>query len=90
MMTLCKKLFIGLLLSSLLAGCATSGGTRNVKQQEVLQKVAAEFPEQQLLDVWIELFQPGELPKDKDEARGLQWKSGKPRRVTCLYTCVVW
>jgi len=71
MMTLCKKLFIGLLLSSLLAGCATSGGTRNVKQQEVLQKVTAELPEQQLLDVWIELFQPGELPKDKDEARGL-------------------
>ncbi len=71
MMTLCKKLFIGLLLSSLLAGCATSGGTRNVKQQEVLQKVAAELPEQQLLDVWIELFQPGELPEDKDDARGL-------------------
>ena len=62
---------VSLLLLSLLAGCATSGGTRNVKQQEVLQKVTAELPEQLLLDVWIELFQPGELPKDKGEARGL-------------------
>jgi hypothetical protein len=71
MMALCRKIFISLLLSSLLAGCATSGGTRNVKQQEVLQKVTAELPEQQLLDVWIELFQPGDLPEDKDDARGL-------------------
>ena len=60
-----------LLLVSLLAGCATTGGTRHVKQQEALQKVATELPEQQLLDVWIELFQPGELPEDKDDARGL-------------------
>jgi len=71
MMTLCRTIFTSVLLLSLLAGCATSGGTRNVKQQEALQKVTAELPEQQLLDVWIELFQPGELPKDKNDARGL-------------------
>jgi hypothetical protein len=58
-------------LLSLLAGCTTSGGQRNVKQQEVLQKASQEIAEQQLLDVWIELFNPGELSKDKDDKRGL-------------------
>jgi len=71
MMALYRKILTSLLLLSLLAGCATTGGTRHVKQQEALQKVATELPEQQLLDVWIELFQPGELPEDKDDARGL-------------------
>jgi hypothetical protein len=71
MFSLCRKLFASLLILSFLAGCTTSGGTRNVKQQEALQKVTAELPEQQLLDVWIELFYPGELPEGKDESRGL-------------------
>ena len=62
---------MALVLLSLLAGCTTSGGQRNVKQQEVLQKTSQEIAEQQLLDVWIELFNPGELSKDKDDKRGL-------------------
>ena len=71
MIRLCKAIVTSLFLLSVLAACTTTGGTRNVKNQEVLQKATAELPEQQLLDVWIELFQPGELPKDKDDARGL-------------------
>lgn len=55
---------------ALLTGCATSA-QKNVNHQQVLQKAVQELPEQQLLDVWIELFNPGELPKDKDDARGL-------------------
>ncbi len=58
-------------LLGLLAGCATSGSQRTVKQDEVLQKVSQELAEDQLLDVWIELFDPGVLPKDKEDARGL-------------------
>ena len=66
------KIFILLFFQlGLLAGCATSGGQRSAKQDEVLQKVSQELAEDQLLDVWIELFEPGELPKDKDDARGL-------------------
>ena len=42
-----------------------------LKDEEVLQKASQELPEDQLLDVWIELFDPGELPKDEDDARGL-------------------
>ena len=36
-----------------------------------MQKATAEIPEQQLLDVWITLFDPGEMPKDEDDAMGL-------------------
>ena len=36
-----------------------------------LNKAVAEVPETQLLDVWIELFDPGKLPDDEDEAMGL-------------------
>lgn len=71
MMALCRNILLSLLFLGLLSACVTNGGTRNVKQQEKLQKVTAELPEQQLLDVWIELFEPGELPEDKDDARGL-------------------
>lgn len=65
-----RKLVALFALLALLAGCATSG-QKNVKDQQVLQKAVQEVPEDQLLDVWIELFNPGELPEDKDDARGL-------------------
>ncbi|MEA1890056.1 MAG: hypothetical protein U9N50_09805 [Pseudomonadota bacterium] len=66
------KIFILLFFQlGLLTGCATSGGQRTAKQDEVLQKVTQELAEEQLLDVWIELFEPGELPEDKDDASGL-------------------
>jgi len=70
-MTVTAKYIVLLMILTLLAGCATTG-QRNVKEQEVaLQKANQELPEDQLLDVWIELFDPGELPKDEDDARGL-------------------
>jgi hypothetical protein len=37
----------------------------------VLNKPVSEVAEDQLLDAWIELFDPGELPEDEDEAMGL-------------------
>jgi len=69
-MTVTVKYIALLLLLVLLAGCATTA-QRSVKDEEVLQKASQELPEDQLLDVWIELFDPGELPKDEDDARGL-------------------
>jgi len=55
----------------LLAGCSTTGVHRNVNGGVQAEKATVEIPEGQLLDVWIELFAPGELPKDEDDARGL-------------------
>lgn len=70
-MTTSRNLFVVFALLGLLAGCATTAGERDVKQQEVLQKAKQELPEDQLLDVWIEQFKPGELPQDKHKNRGL-------------------
>ncbi len=70
-----KKILLPFILSmfmlSLLAGCATSAGQKTAKSKVALQKVSQELAENQLLDVWIELFDAGELPKDKDDVRGL-------------------
>jgi len=71
MNTLFKILILLIFMLSLLAGCATTGGQTTAKKDEVLQKVSQELAEDQLLDVWVELFDPGVLPKDKDDARGL-------------------
>ena len=70
-MTVTAKYIVLFVILTLLAGCATTGQI-NVEEQEVaLQKANQELPEDQLLDVWIELFDPGELPKEADVARGL-------------------
>jgi len=55
----------------LLSGCSTLGPTHDVKGPVPLNKAITEIPEKQLLDVWIELFEPGALPDDEDEAMGL-------------------
>lgn len=60
-----------LLLLVLVQGCSTMGPARNVHGKVPLNAAVTEVPEAQLLDVWVELFDPGELPKDKDEAKGL-------------------
>ena len=70
-MTISRNLFVIFALFALLTGCATTAGERTVKQQEVLQKAKQELPEEQLLDVWIEQFKPGELAQDKNKNRGL-------------------
>jgi hypothetical protein len=64
----CRVLISLLLL--LQAGCSTLGH-RDIGSDVALQSAAAEIPEDRLLDVWIELFDPGTLPRDKDDASGL-------------------
>ena len=67
------KSLAGLLLIALLAasGCSTVGIKQSVDGIEPLDKAVTEIPDDQLLDVWIELFEPGELPNDPDDAMGL-------------------
>lgn len=65
----CLPLFY--ILVVLLGGCSTLGPTESVKGPVALNKAVVEIPENQLLDVWIELFDPGELPEDEEEAAGL-------------------
>jgi hypothetical protein len=60
-----------LLLLALLHGCSTIGPARTVDGKVPLNKAVTELSEDQLLDVWVELFNPGELPEDADEAMGL-------------------
>ncbi|MEA3292203.1 MAG: hypothetical protein U9Q71_07890 [Pseudomonadota bacterium] len=57
----------------LLAGCASTGisGRPNVREGESLQKPATEIAENELLDVWIEVFEPGLLPEKEKKAVGL-------------------
>jgi hypothetical protein len=59
------------LLLTLLHGCSTFGPAHTVDGKVPLNRAVTELPEAQLLDVWVELFNPGELPDDEDEAMGL-------------------
>jgi hypothetical protein len=69
-MRVCKLLPL-LLLFALQQGCSTFGPARTVDGKVSLNKAVTELSEEQLLDVWVELFDPGELPEDADEALGL-------------------
>jgi len=53
----------------LLPACSTTH--QNVKPDVQVQRAATEVAEDHLLDVWIALFSPGELPEDKDDSKGL-------------------
>jgi hypothetical protein len=69
-----KRLYLLLfvcLAAWLVGGCSTLGFSRNIDGKVPLNKAVAEVPENQLLDVWVELFDPGKLPKDEDDAMGL-------------------
>ena len=68
-----KKIFLLLtiLCLFLLSACSTTGGRRNVADTVVIDKVQSEIPENRLLNVSIEVFDPGELPADEKEANGL-------------------
>lgn len=56
----------------LLSACAsTSTNHRKDSPPVNLQKITQELPDEQLLDVWIELFEPGELPEKEKDALGL-------------------
>jgi len=64
-------LFLVYLAVALVSGCSTLGSGRDVDGNVPLNKAVVEVSETQLLDVWIELFDPGELPDDEEEAMGL-------------------
>ncbi|MCG6866757.1 MAG: hypothetical protein LJE58_15165 [Thiogranum sp.] len=53
----------------LLPACSTTH--QNVRRDVQVQRAATEVAENHLLDVWIALFSPGELPEDKDDSKGL-------------------
>jgi len=55
----------------LMTGCSTIGSHRSVDNNVQIEKPVGEISENQLLDVWIELFDPGELLVDKDDSQGL-------------------
>jgi len=66
-----RDLLPAFIVFTLLSGCSTLSPTHDIKGPVPLNKTLAEIPEEQLLDAWIELFDPGELPEDEDEAMGL-------------------
>ncbi len=65
------RISILLLMTVLATGCASSLIQGERPGPEPLNRVSAELAEDQLLDVWIELFDAGELPQDDEEAMGL-------------------
>jgi hypothetical protein len=84
-MSTSKYILVMLVSAVLLAGCATTAPKKNVAEQEALQKASLELPEEQLLDVWIEIFDPGELPTKEKESRGL---SGEIRDAEARFMAV--
>ena len=53
-----------------LAGCSTYPAGKD-QTPHPLHKAERALPEPELLDVWIERFDPGTLPTDEQKARGL-------------------
>jgi hypothetical protein len=53
------------------SGCSTLGLRRDIGSEVTLHSAPTEIPEDRLLDVWIELFDPGTLPKSREDASGL-------------------
>jgi len=60
-----------LVLVFLLNGCATYRKVRVDKGKEILATAPVEVAESQLLDVRIQIFDPGELPESENAARGI-------------------
>lgn len=65
-----RLLALGLLLA-LLQGCSSLGPTRQVGGKVALDTVTAEQSAAEILDVWVELFDPGELPEEAGDLPGL-------------------
>lgn len=55
----------------LLAACSSTGPRRNVEGPVPVDNSRVEIPESQLLNVSIEIFDPGVLPQDPGDANGL-------------------
>jgi hypothetical protein len=58
-------------LAGVLLITACSATHQNVREDTQVQRSDSEVAESQLLDVWITLFDSGELPDDEDDAKGL-------------------
>ena len=58
-------------LAGVLLLTACSATHQNVREDTQVQRSDSEVVESQLLDVWITLFDSGELPDDEDDAKGL-------------------
>lgn len=66
------KLLMLITVLSMLSACAsTVSSQRKGDPPVILSKVSEELPEAQLMDVWIELFDPGVLPTKEKDALGL-------------------
>lgn len=65
-----EKLYFFVVLLLILGGCARVPGPQ-VPDQVAPLMVEQELPENELLNVSIRVFDPGELPADNDEASGL-------------------
>lgn len=59
------------ILALLVSACATTDLRPSKDGSATVDRPLAEIPDAQLLDVWIELFDPGQLPEDEKEAAGL-------------------
>ena len=70
-----KKIFllpsVLFLVLFLLSACTTTGGRRNIEGPVAVDKSISEIPESRLLNVSIEVFEPGELPENEKQANGL-------------------
>ena len=69
-----KKVFLfsSILILFLLSACTTtSGGRRNIEGPVAVDKSLSEIPENRLLNVSIEVFEPGEIPENEKRANGL-------------------
>jgi hypothetical protein len=68
-----KKTFLLLTILSLLvlSACTSTGPRRNIEGSVPVDKSLTEIPENQLLNVSIELFDPGKIPEDEKQANGL-------------------
>lgn len=68
-----KKTFLLLLVLSLflLSACATTSARRNIEGAVPVDKSQTEVPENRLLNVSIEVFDPGVLPENEKAANGL-------------------
>ena len=63
--------FLVVLSLVVLSGCSTLGTHHDISGPVPVSKSVSEIPENQLLDVWIEVFDPGVLPTDPEDASGL-------------------
>ena len=60
-----------LLLCAFVSGCATTAKPKVDRELATLVVAEEEVPESELLDVRIEVFDPGELPSSEADSRGL-------------------